>query len=395
MLTDVGGTLGQDELATNVSDTHLCPKQPNRRRGNMTLGTLGRRLRGACLGAWVLALLLLSLPDAGATVVQRLEITSVPAGAQVSLYRGSREVPIGKTPFTYEASFHSQISVLRLVFRKTGYEGKIVKIKADDRHVIAELKGVELASEPSAHRDPQLRGIQRRLNPTIERTLLGLLQRVQGVDLDLAGKATVERLGGRIYLVVPLLLRNREGRVKKQREARGKEFVASAWRELGSDVVIPLAKKLKKQRDLHGLVLDIYLDERRFHFNVSSRVESHIEMKCVPGYVMRNVYDACAKRRIEYSTDSSGFSESRDAGCQGGMMMKSVYDPCASRMPATKSQVVVDPTAEVVRGKGRARFALPLSLVSGRAVPFEEVALVLQDAGGRTRFSQGEIPWEQ
>jgi hypothetical protein len=345
------------------------------------MGKTDRYYGSSYLSVWALALLLLCLPEVEAKVVKQLEITSVPSGAQVSLKRGTREIPMGKTPFTYEASFHSEQSVLRVVFRKKGYEDKIVKMKASNNKVMAKLKGLNFVSKPSAHQDPQLKALQKKLNPVIDKTLPRLLKKDGKFDYNLAGQATVKRMGGKIYLVVPILLRNLEGKFESKGKARRKRLVASAWGQLGPDLVVPLARELKGRQDLHGLVLDMNFDEQRFLFGVSSRVESRIEVECVPGYVMKNVFDACAKRR--------------DAVCEGGMMMKSVYDPCARRMPVTKSQVVVDPKTGVAQGKAKARYILPLNGVSGKLVPYEKVSVVLQDKAGKTLFSQGEIPWQK
>jgi len=155
--------------------------------------------------------------------------------------------------------------------------------------------------------------------------------------------------------------------------------------------MVPLSNNFKNNKNVAGIKIDIFFDDQRFLFNVSSRVETQTEMQCVSGYVQRSVYDACAKQGTEYFYDYNGNMRSRSTGCQGGYVMRSIYDPCVRKVPVTKSKVVIDPETGIAQGKATASFALQQKHFSKKSVPLNMSSYLLKDSKGKVLKSHGEV----
>ena len=95
-----------------------------------------------------------------ATIEKELNIESEPSGAEVSLKRGARELPLGKTPLVHKIEFHSEISVIRMIFKKKGYKDLSIKVKASQDNVVSMLEPLAISPEPDVHKDAYLRGLQ-------------------------------------------------------------------------------------------------------------------------------------------------------------------------------------------------------------------------------------------
>jgi len=339
------------------------------------------------LGIWI--------SSSRAEVVKELRIESAPAGAEVFLKQGERETPIGKTPLTYKAEFHSEISILRMVFRKGGYQELLLEVSAKQDKVVANLAPRGIAANPTEHKDPELRAIQQRLNPLLNQTVPGMLEAKGPFDFDLAGPIRVARMDKKVFVVVPVALGSSKVSLKESGKARQEELLKAVWNQCGGSLAIPLARKLQGQAGIDGIVLDVAFNEQRYLFGVESRVETRVEMQCVPGNRMQQVFDACARRRMETYRDPSGIYSTRDAGCEGGYVTRPVYDPCASKIPVTKSEVKVDPRAGVTRDQARARYILPLALIGQGATAeklYEKVGVQLTDAKGTQIMGKGNLP---
>ena len=341
------------------------------------------------LGLWV------SSPRA--EVVKELRIESVPAGAEVYLKQAAREIPLGKTPLVYKAEFHSEISILRMVFRKSGYQDALLEVSAKQDKVVAALEARALAASPTVHKDPQLQAIQQRLNPILNQTMPGLLEAKGPFDLDLAGPIRVDRMNEKVFVVVPLALRGSKVNLKESGKTRQEALLKALWDQCGGGLVVPLARKIQGQAGVEGIVLDIAFDEQRYLFGVESRVETRVEMQCVPGTSMQTVFDACATMRSEVThRDSFGNVYTRQV-CVPGQAMKPVFDPCASKVPVTKSEVKVDPKAGVTRDQARARYIIPFALIGQGAAPeavYEKIGVLLTDAKGARLMGRGALPAE-
>jgi hypothetical protein len=328
---------------------------------------------------WI-GLLLASIlsTSAHAKVTIQLPITSTPSGAQVFLRKGTREISIGTTPLTYEASFHSEISILRLLFRKNGYDDKTVEIKASDEVVAVGLTAFEYLAAPTSHGDTRLRALQENVNPLVEETLPELLEKKGALDYAFAGQLNVEEMDGETFLNIPVMLKNFKGKFGTKGAARQKELAETAWKQFGPDLVAPLVMKMKDVQGIEGVVLQLHFDEKRFLFGVSSRIETSVEMECKPGSVSQLVYDACARRRM-------------DGGCEGGNVTRMVYDPCAYRMPVVKRTLKIDPQTGVAQGQALIRYVLRLHRAADKPPTYDDVDVLIKDTEGRTLFTKAHV----
>lgn len=328
-----------------------------------------------------------------AEVIKELRIESAPAGAEVFLKQGERETPIGKTPLTYKAEFHSEISILRMVFRKGGYQELLLEVSAKQDKIMANLAPRGIAANPTEHKEAELRSLQQRLNPILNQTVPGLLEAKGPFDFDLAGPIRVARMDEKVFVVIPLALGGSKVRMKETGKARQEELLKAVWNQCGGRFAIPLARKLQSQAGIDGIVLDVAFNEQRYLFGVESRVETRVEMQCVPGNKMQNVYDACATTKTEiYRMGNSTYSRQV---CQSGFVNKPVFDPCASKIPVTKSEVKLDPRTGVTRDQARARYIMPLALIGQGATAeklYEKVGVQLTDAKGTQIIGKGNLP---
>jgi len=341
------------------------------------------------LKALLFALLCTIAAGAFAEVRKEVRLESEPQGAQVFLLRGTQRVPLGITPFAYEAEFHSEMSILRLRFERTGYEGKTLELKAAQDRVVAALDGVEFLASPDVHKEEPLKRLQEQVNAALSGALPEIYSRAGPWRIDFAGKGHVRRFAdGRVYLHLPFSMQYTDGKAPPE-EAALRGLALTLWDGVVRRLASEIWAKLAGAGEIHGLLLEAQANFLDRKFAVGSRVESRLEMECIPG--TRERYDSCARQVAEYSTDCrNGICTSRQTGtrCEGGM--KSVYDACATRAPVTKMGVVISPTSRVGVARNRIYYLAAAGVTAD--AEFGAPGIREVDDSGRTVFKQGNVP---
>lgn len=299
-----------------------------------------------------------------AALQKTLMLESTPPGAQVYLLRGAQRVPLGATPFEYEAEFHSEMSILRFSFELAGHESKTVEVAAADRGADVKLGGRALVADPAVHKQESLRAVQRKINPGLEKALRALLKRHADAGLELTDAARMKRLDGNgIYLELPITLQP----ARQQGEQPG--LPRKIWDSVGRKIVADLESGALRDSGLAGVVLHVQSDNVQRSFSVGSRIETRTEMVCVPGYDRQ--WESC-------------FTRSYTGQCTGGYRM--IYKSCASLEPRAVSELVVDPRAAV--GKSQTS----IYLIHGLQKNLDKPGILQLDHTGKVRFKEGEIP---
>jgi hypothetical protein len=350
------------------------------------------------IGKGVLLFIVLTawISEVQATVVKDLQFESVPPGAEVSLLRGTRQESLGTTPLTYQAEFHSDISILRFVVKKSGYKPQTIEVNAGQKEVIVKLTSQSFAADPGTINDPILRSMQARLAPTIEHTLPELLAAKGEYDYEVASPVRVTKLDEKILLILSMRLGTTKGRMTSPVQGQNEEFLKAVWDQFGQKMMVTLGTAVRSERQLHGIVLDLDCSRSRQGFGVSSHMESSIEMECVPGTEMRQEYNPCVRRRMDTYYDASlGRTVTRDGGCEGGYETKSVYNPCLTKVPVTRTQVKIDPKATTVAFQSRAQYVMPMELIELAGTQdkvFSRLGILLTNEQGEIVINRGFVP---
>lgn len=318
-------------------------------------------------------------PEALPEIKKTLHFESTPSGAEVYVKEGTREVSLGTTPLDYPAEFHSEMSVLRFTLKKKLYKPLAIEISAKEDRVSPSLVPLAIGQDPAKLTDPELRALQERLNPLLDRVLPPLLGKAGAFEFDLAEPVTVDRPKGEktVLLAVPIQLGRSNVKLEGTGEARYGAFAKALWQQFGNTLALPLAKTLQNEKGLNEILMAVYFDEQRNLFGVESHVETRTEMECVAGYDQVFEYDACA-----YYVNGN---------CRGGNKMKSRYNPCQFRRPVTKSELKINPQAGVTRTQAQAGFFLPINLsqqASDADALFEKIDVLVTDAKGKQLFGR-------
>jgi hypothetical protein len=310
-----------------------------------------------------------------------LQFESVPSGAEVYLLQGTRQEFLGTTPLKYEAEFHSEMSILRFALKKSGHKAQTVEVNAQQDRVVVKLTSQGFAANPSAINDPILRSLQERLAPTIDRTLPKLLAARSPYEFDLAGPVRVTRLDDKILLILPIELGKPKDKISPTAQGQNEVFLKMLWDQFGQNMVIPLAKAVRSERLLNGIVLDLGYSLVRHGFEVGSHMESRTEMQCVPGTEMRSIYNYCLTMR--------------GTTCVGGLEMQPVYDPCLTKVPVKYMEWKADPKATTVSIKSRARYVFPIELIElagEQDKVFSQLGIQMTNERGEIVIKRGFIP---
>lgn len=343
----------------------------------------------------ILTFLLLWVSIAQAVVDKDLHLESVPSGAKVYLLQGRRQVFLGATPLKYRASFHSKISVLRFSVKKSGYEPRNIEVDATQNRISVKLISRTFAAHPSTIDDLKLRSLQKRLAPVIDTTLSGLANEKGSFAFNIGRRVRISKLDHKNYVILPVEIERPEGGHKDFIRSRNEAFIRQVWDQIGREVVIPLAKATRKRAELEGVVLDVNLSQVHRGFKVSSHVKSQTEMKCVPGTVMKQVYNPCLRRRTEYYRDSYGNVHTRMGSCEGGLVTTSVYDPCAQRIPVISRQTKINPEATIKRAQSRLQYILSMDsidLATKHGKEYSQLGILLTDEKGEIVTKRGPVP---
>ena len=343
-----------------------------------------------------MVLLVLSLwaLDAQAVVVKKLRLESVPSGAEVYLLQGMKKVHLGTTPLEYQAEFHSEISILRILFKKRAYKDVTLEVSASKDQVIARLESsaIAVAADPHTHKDAHLRKIQQEINPIINKTVPKLLGEKVEQEFDLAAPIKVQGTGEKVFLLVPVIVGDIKGEIRGAGEARHDMVLRALWNQLGSSIVIPLAKEIPNHLGISGIILEAKFDEKRYLVSSEPSVGTKQEMECVPGYRTQMV---TRYRQVPYYET---YPTHRLAGyrTENYTTTEQVYDPCKERRIVSKQFVKFDPKGSMTKEQSVAQYFLPLTVYDGNLPPpalYEKLSLLLIDSKGNQLKSQGSIPF--
>lgn len=346
------------------------------------------------LSGALLLLVVISVLPAYGTMEKDLNIESVPSGADVYLKQATREILIGKTPFIYRAEFHSEVSILRMTFKKQGYETKTFEVSAKQDKVEVNLVSRPLFADPDTIQDPTLRQLQKRLAAEFNFKLQEFLSSKGPFEFDLAAPAWVTRLDDKIFLILPVELGKSKERMNPLAQSQNEVFLRIVWEQFGQGMVIPLVKEVHNEPLLNGILLDIGYSRVRYGFDVSSHMESRIEMECVPGMEARQVYNPCLRRKIE-TYYSMGHIMTRDAGCEGGFQTQMVHNPCVTKVPVTRTEVKIDPKSTTIPAHSRAQYVFSIDLIEvagEQEKVYPQLGILLTNEKGEIVIKRGFIP---
>lgn len=335
-----------------------------------------------------LTVFLFLIKDAYPAVNKVIRITSVPNGANVYLLQGKKQTLIGVTPFDYRAEFHSNISILRLKVSKVGYNSTPARLSAKNDVFNIRLSTTSYAAAANTVKNTQLRGIQKRLTPVIDRVLPALIMK-SGINNDDLGLLKVTKIGDKTILVVPLKLS--KNKITSNVQRKTSDFVNEVWKKIGSALINPLTAKTQNEAKLDGILLAINYSNAENKFQVAHRQESKVEMQCQGGYVQKNEWTPCARTVQVYENhyDINGRFSRRPKGtrCEGGMVTRSVYEQCASKVPVTTYSIKTSPSMTLNKNTYRLQY---LHLFD-RNNPEKTKKISLQELGVLCTNSSGKI----
>jgi hypothetical protein len=330
-----------------------------------------------------------------ATVEKELKIESEPTGAEVYIKRGARELPLGMTPLVHRVEFHSEISVIRMIFKKKGHKSLTIKVKASQDKVVARLEPLAIATEPDFHKDAYLRDLQKQLNPIINRAVPKLLEEEVQQNFNLAGPIKVAGARGNVFLILPIVIGDLKGEFKGTGKARQEILLKTLWNQLGGNIATPLAREIRGHGALKGIVLDVRFDELRYIHQAEPTVKTKVEMECVPGNRTQMVLQT---RQVPYYRDETwnGVTRRVFAGyrTESKLVPQQVYDPCLYRRPVTKRFVKFDPKSRMTKDQARVLYLLPFKALDRKVAPeelYEKLSILLTDSKGKQLKSQGSI----
>jgi hypothetical protein len=332
-----------------------------------------------------------------AEVVKDIRIESDPPGAIVEMLVGTKREPVGQTPLTYRAEFHSEISVLRFSARKPGYVPREFEVTGKDDRVMVRLQERSFTTSPAKHSDPALQKLQEQLVAPTEKVVREALRKQEPFEVDLAREIQVQRIDGDAYLVVPLAVGHAPVNYRQVGAGNAQAFLADLWNQLGDGFAMPLVQVERKVEGLKGIVLDVDYSRVQSGFGVGVRVESNVEMECQPGTKTQAVFDLCATRKMgqTYNAQTHNWESTGRLECVGGMVTKQVFDPCADRVPVTKTTLVADPKVTFGQAKSKARYVGSLRAFGTAAHAkdvYGRIGAVLTDNNGGVLARQGDLP---
>ena len=336
-----------------------------------------------------------SIPPLEAAFVKQIHIDSDPVDAEVFLLQGARRIPLGKTPLKYEASFHSEISILRIAFEKAGFEGKVVEVSATQNSVQTKLNTRVYASTPDSLKDPVLRNLQQRIKPIIDKFFSEPVATQSNFQWAVGGQVNVAAFNGKTFIILPIALTDsNKNSLFSSSSAVNNTTLRALWDQLSQQVVFPLSIKLKHEDKLSGLIVEIANRHPKKEFQVGSRVETKVEMECIAGTEMVQAYDSCATKQMRHDPDGRG-NIRMSYVCVGGMVTRSVYNPCLYRTPISKSSVVIDPVAKTEVKRSKIQFIFTLDLLNQTSHLndiFSRLGILCTNEEGRTVLNSGPVP---
>jgi hypothetical protein len=330
-----------------------------------------------------------------AAVVKELQIETSPMDAEAFLLQGTKRTPLGKTPLKYEATFHSEISIIRIAFEKAGYETKIVEISASQNRIYVDLNTRGYTLSPNAIKDPVLRNLHQRIKPLLDKQLSNLPPSQGPYRWEVQEQVRVAALDEKTFLILPIGLTDpKKSLPLPASPVENDAPLQSLWSQLGREIVIPLAQTLKGEKAISGTIAEVgYLPTKK-DFKVGSRVETQVEMECVPGSEMVQVYDSCASQQMRHHSDGRGNTR-MSYDCVGGMVTRSVYNPCLYKAPVTRSTVVTDPVAKTEANRAKLQYVFSHDLLDPAMKEsdiYSRLGIVGINEEGRIVLRRGSVP---
>lgn len=343
-----------------------------------------------------LVALAMSVRPLNAQVYKDITVESNPPGAVIEMLVGTKREPIGQTPLTYRAEFHSEISVLRFSARKPGYVAREFEVTGKDDRVVIQLQDRSFTTPPAELNDPELRKMQEQMVVATERVIRDALKEQSPFEVDVVRKTEVQRIDGSAYLVVPVTVGHAPADYRQIGTGNAQTFLADLWSQLGDGFAFPLVQAARKVKGIDGIVLDVDYSHAQSGFGVGFRMESNVEMQCQPGTKTQQVYNSCATTRMGRSYNAQTHDwESSGTECVGGWVTTQVFDPCASRVPVTHATLVTDPKVAFAQAKSKVRYVGSLNAF-GTATHAKDVyghiGAVLTGVNGDVLARQGDLP---
>lgn len=341
-----------------------------------------------CTVALGLALL---LPCAPAQALEKtVRIESTPSGAEVFLLQGTRETLVGRTPFEYRAEFHSEMSILRLAFKKQGFDTRRVELAAKQSELLARLEVRALVAKAGAG-DGAFATIQAKVRPALEPILARFLAAKDGPKFDLTRPAMVAGPAGAPRIEIRLDMQELAGAQKKLSTQEAEASAREVWRAVATGLAQPAARLVVAgDPRLSGLLLEVRYANVRRRFTVGTRTDTRMESQCQPGQVSVQVWNPC--QRLEMQVGQSSGAATR---CVGGMETRYQHSPCAYRIMVPVNETVLDPKLQLEAGTLLFRFYLPRELAASDAQVaglFEQLAVLVQSSADEVLLNRGTIP---
>lgn len=329
----------------------------------------------------LLTLVWCEMPPVYAAVQKTLTLDSEPRGAQVFLRQAGRETLLGTTPFDYQAEFHSEQSILRFVFKKPGHKPVTLEVQSNRNPVLAKFEQVKITASPDSHQAPRLRGLQEKLNPTLDKEIPTLLGADPELETELTEPIRVADFDGEPGLMIRLTVGRVKGIAGDAGSSRQEGALKALWARLGKTLVLPLAAHLREQHELRQIALRVGFSEQRILFGVDAKLETTVEMQCVGGN--------------EYWTEPDFVCDYK--GCNTRLVNKSRYNPCLQKVPVTKTEMKFNPQSQSIRDQANAYYVLPFSLLEKEEAQdteklYDKIGVLLTDSTGKLLKQQGTVP---
>jgi len=151
-----------------------------------------------------------------------------------------------------------------------------------------------LFADPDTIQNPALRELQKRLAAASHLKLPEFLASKGQFEFDLGAPAWVTRLDDEVLLILHVELGKSQEKVNPKAQGQNETFLRMVWDQLGQGIVIPLGKAIRNEHVLKGILLDVNYSGIRDGFTAGMRVETQIEMECVPGMKPVREFRNCA-----------------------------------------------------------------------------------------------------
>ncbi len=323
--------------------------------------------------------LLLSPALGQASLLKELHITSSPEGAEVYLKRGGKEIPLGQTPLSYQAKFHSEISILRLMVKKPHYEDLLLKVSPANEKVMANLTPLpppSLVVNPTEHTDSTLARLQEVINPTLRPIVSSIWEQEKIDGLAIVSPLTLAKVNGENILRVSLTTGSNRKPLQGNKRQK-KEAFHTLWAEIAERYLVPLAPIPRMEPRIKGILFEVSIGQLQHSLQVKPQVVQTTEMQCRAGF------DPCLKYSNCAFFDAGG-------NCIAGNVQGQCFNVCKYRVPVVKSEVKINTEASVNSSKGRANFFVHeelLPLLNTGEIPLKEVKYSLLGSDGHPILS--------